>query len=400
MGMQSGPQTQNRKSMVIREIFSRNFTLVFLGQLAFTSAFHILVPTLPIHLSRSGSVETEIGLLIGIFSVSSLIVRPSVGKALLRKAERSFMIAGSLLFGLTSIAYLWALPFWPFFIVRVLQGMGLGFFNTASITLVANTSPEAHRGQSFGYFYLAFNFSLALAPSFGMFVINNLSFRVLFAISAGLSLCALFITTQLAKRRFSFPADSSAADDSFFSRKALPPAVMVFFAHIIWGALTAFFPLYAISQGVSNPGFFFTTYAVVLILGRTLGGRILDHYSREKIILPCLTTYILSMAILAFSKTLPMFILVAVIWGIGNAFLIPTLVAYTVELAGSSRGPAMGTFTALADFGTGVGPVIMGVVLRMTSYPTMFLCLAFAGLLNLYLFSRRNRSPVQKRLDI
>jgi hypothetical protein len=58
------------------------------------------------------------------------------------------------------------------------------------------------------------------------------------------------------------------------------------------------------------------------------------------------------MAILAFSKTLPMFILVAVIWGIGNAFLVPTLVAYTIDLAGLSRGPAMGTFTALADFGT------------------------------------------------
>jgi MFS family permease len=123
-----------------------------------------------------------------------------------------------------------------------------------------------------------------------------------------------------------------------------------------------------------------------------LGGRILDHYSREKIILPCLTTYILSMIILAFSKTLPMFILVAVIWGIGNAFLIPTLVAYTIELAGSSRGPAMGTFTALSDFGTGIGPVIMGIILRMTSYQTMFLCLAFTGLLNLCIFYRRSRS--------
>jgi MFS family permease len=101
------------------------------------------------------------------------------------------------------------------------------------------------------------------------------------------------------------------------------------------------------------------------------------------------------MAILAFSKTLPMFILVAVIWGIGNAFLVPTLVAYTIDLAGLSRGPAMGTFTALADFGTGVGPVIMGIVLRMTSYQTMFVSLSFTGLLNLYLFYRRSRTSTR-----
>ena len=117
-----------------------------------------------------------------------------------------------------------------------------------------------------------------------------------------------------------------------------------------------------------------------------LGGKIFDLYSREKIILPCLSMYIISMVILAFSKTLLMFILVAVIWGVGNAFLIPALVAYTLDLAGSSRGPAMGTFTAIGDLGTGLGSVIMGIVLRLSNYPTMFLCLALTGFINIIYF--------------
>jgi MFS family permease len=109
-------------------------------------------------------------------------------------------------------------------------------------------------------------------------------------------------------------------------------------------------------------------------------------------ILPCLTTYIISMTILAFSKTLPMFILVAVIWGIGNAFLFPSLMAYVLERAGSSRGPAIGTFTAIGDLGIALGPVIMGMILRLTSYPIMFLCLTFTGIINLnyfYFFVRK-----------
>jgi MFS family permease len=92
------------------------------------------------------------------------------------------------------------------------------------------------------------------------------------------------------------------------------------------------------------------------------------------------------MVILAFSKTLPMFILVALIWGVGNAFLVPTLVAYTLDRVGSSRGPAMGTITAIGDLGTGLGPVMMGIVLRLTNYPIMFLCLALMGALNLSYF--------------
>ena len=151
----------------------------------------------------------------------------------------------------------------------------------------------------------------------------------------------------------------------------------------VWGALTAFFPLYAINHGVANPGLFFTTMAIVLILGRSLGGKILDLYSREKVILPCLFIYIISMIILAFSKTLPMFILVAVIWGIGNAFLAPALIADALDRVGSSTGPAMGTFTAISDVGLTTGPVIMGIILQSASYPIMFMCLALIGIINL-----------------
>jgi hypothetical protein len=37
------------------------------------------------------------------------------------------------------------------------------------------------------------------------------------------------------------------------------------------------------------------------------------------------------------------------IWGIGIAFLMPSLMVYALEHAGSSPGPAMGPFTAISD---------------------------------------------------
>ncbi len=372
--------------MPIQNILTRDFVLCFFAQLTFTSVFHLLIPTLPIYLLRLGSTEVEIGILIGVLGVSSLVLRPLVGRALLTISERKFMTAGSVLFALTSIAFLLASSFWPFLLVRIFQGIAMAFFYTASVTLIANITPEAHRGQSISYFFLAFNISFALSPSLGMFLINLFSFTPLFFVCLGLSLCSLLLTTRLGIRQVEPSADVSEQGKAFFSREAFSPAVMSFFAHIIWGALTTFFPLYALSQGLTNPGFFFAAYAVVLILGRALGGKILDLYHRDRVILPCLASYIVSMGILAFSKTLPMFILVAMIWGIGNAFLLPSLVAYVLDRAGSSRGPAMGTFTAIGDLGTGLGPVIMGIILRWTSYPVMFLCLALTGIINLIYF--------------
>ncbi len=81
-----------------------------------------------------------------------------------------------------------------------------------------------------------------------------------------------------------------------------------------------------------------------------------------------------------------MFILVAVVYGLGIAFFFPTILVYMVDRAGPARGPAMGTFTAAGDLGVGLGAVIMGGVLRLTNYPIMFLCLALVAAMSLGYF--------------
>jgi MFS family permease len=375
----------------IRKILTRDFILGFTSQLAFSIAYHVLYPTLPIYLSRLGSTEVDIGVLIGVLGVSSLVSRPFIGRALLKIPEKNFIIAGAILFAFTFGAYIFALPFWPFFMVRVVQGIGLALFFTASLTFISNISSDAHRGQTISYYLLAVNISLAISPIFGMFIINHYSFTFLFLICLGLSLCSLLVANKLGKRQVS-PLEDSTEEGFLLSRKALPSSLMSFFFHFAWGALTAFFPLYAINHGVTNPGFFFTAVAIMLILSRALGGKILDLYSRERVILPCLVACILSMAILAFSKSLPMFILVAVIWGIGHAFLFPSLLVFAVDKMGPSRGPAMGTFTGLSDLGMSLGPAMMGIVIHLTSYQTMFLCLTLAGIINFnyfYFFVRK-----------
>jgi MFS family permease len=186
--------------------------------------------------------------------------------------------------------------------------------------------------------------------------------------------------------------DSPVEKGLLISWKALPPSVVSFFNFIMWGALITFFPLYALNHGVANSGLFFTVIAIVFFLGRAFGGRILDLYQSERAIPPMLATCVISMVLLPFSKNLPMFILVGMIWGVGNALLSPAVMSYALEQAGSSKGPAIGTYTLLSDLGLGLGPVIMGVIIRLSSYPTMFFCLAFTGVINIiyfYLFVRR-----------
>jgi hypothetical protein len=77
--------------MATQKILTRDFVLCFFAQFAFSSVFFILIPTIPIYLSRLGATEAGIGILVGVLSVSSLILRPLVGRALLKIPEKKFI---------------------------------------------------------------------------------------------------------------------------------------------------------------------------------------------------------------------------------------------------------------------------------------------------------------------
>jgi predicted MFS family arabinose efflux permease len=296
------------------------------------------------------------------------------------------MIAGCLLYVFSCLAYLIAPPFWPLLIVRAVHGIGSAFFATASFTLLARMLPESYRGRLISYYYLSFNLAFALGPYLGMLLINSFNFSILFLVCTGLSLCSFYLTLKLGKKDSLATEQKSPKGQPFLSRGAVPPAVIAFMLNFIWGSIAAFFPLYALKHGVSNPGIFFIFLAATLMLGRALGGRILDVYDQKKVITFCLSIIIIALIILPFGNSLGTFILIAVMLGTGWAFLYPFLTIHVIENAGLERGPAMGTFTALADLGSGLGPMLMGIVLEKFSYPVMFGCLILTGVLNFFYF--------------
>ena len=387
----------NISEHTVKNLFSRNFVLGFLALFAFLVANYALLPTLPIFLAKLGSNVGEIGLLIGVYGASSLGARLLVGSALLRYSEKSVMMFGALLFALTFLASIMLRPFWPFFAIRFIQGASFAFLDTAALACVIKLIPSAYRGQGIGYFLLAPNFAMVIGPSLGMFLINQYSFTVFFLTCTGMSFCALFFSWKLEGQETTRPDKSTPASiNLFLDLKIITPAISNFLQMFAFGATIAFFPLYAIQCGVTNPGIFFSIYAIMMIVGRILGGRIADTYSKERIVLIFIFLIMIATIILSFSKTLPMFIFVGMLLGIGNAFFFPASMTYALDYAGSSGGTALGTLRALMDLGAALGPMVAGIIIPFTGYPTMFLCLAFIYLVNFCYF----QFYVRKRRDV
>ncbi len=380
----------------IKRILTGDFILAFLTLFAFILAHYMLTPTLPIYLEGLGAKEAEIGVLVGAFGASSLVLRLFVGQALRTYSERSIMMAGALVFTMTFLGLLVLPLFWPLFVVRLFQGLSFAFLDTAVLAFVVRIVPPAQTAQGLSYCLLAVNFSLALAPILGMFLIGRFNFTVLFLVGVGLSLCAL-LSGSLVKGPKIVRSRGLAAQKGFvINGKVIPAAMSSFFQNFIWGSLLAFVPLYGVRRGVSNPAPFFTAIAVMTIACRILGGRILDVFDRERMVAALMVVSMLSCVILAFAKTLFVFVAMGALWGIGAAFLFPALMAMAMDRAGSSGGTAVGTFRALGDSGLALGPVVMGIIISWTTYPVMFLCLGLTSLINLVYFSffvRERRRP-------
>lgn len=371
----------------IRTILARDFLLGFLGSFAVLSLYFALVPTLPIYLARLGSTEGEIGILVGIFSVSSLVSRLLAGGALVKHSEKRIMISAALLFAASFLACMTLRPFWPFLMVRLFQGVAYAFFDTAVIALIVKVTPRPYRGRAVSYFMLAPGIGTIFGPSFGMHLVNLYDFTALFLLCLGLSLAASFFSVILKGKAAAQPDAAAPSTTTFFiERKIIVPAISAFFFYFVWGSMIAFFSLFAIQRGMKNPGNFFSAAAFMTVAGRFLGGKIMDAWSREKIILAFTFVSMVAMALLSFSRTVPMFIFAGLLWGTAVAFVFPATIAYAFDYAHSSAGTAVGTFRVLTDLGVAVGPMVMGAILPFTGYPAMFLCLAGICLLNICYF--------------
>jgi len=379
-------------------IVTRDFLFAFFGLLAFIVNQHALYPTLPIYLKTLGSNTREIGVLVGILGISSLFARLIAGGALRKYSEKNVMMFGAIVSILTFLAFIVLRPFWPLLAVRFFQGIAFACIDTAALAFVVRVTPLAHRGQAIGYFTLAPILSTALVPLGAMFLINQYSFTTLFLTCVGLSLCSFFFAWKLeGQETIKSNTVLSTHDTSFLNRRAIVPSVMSFLKSFVYGGVVAFFPLYAIQCGVKNPGYFFSAMAVMLIVCRILGGKVVDTYNKETIILTLIFTGTAAMVALSFSRTLPLFVLVGMIWGVGSAFFFPAAMAYALEYAGSSDGTTVGTFRAISDLGSALGPVFAGVILPFTGYRLMFLSLALICLINLCYFQFYVRKKVAWR---
>ncbi|MBB6731586.1 MFS transporter [Cohnella zeiphila] len=346
--------------------------------------FYLLLPTLPLHLRESGIDESRLGLLVGAFTLTAVVVRPAIGGLADRFGRRVFILTGLILFAIAMILYNWASGIVWLLLLRILHGGGWALSTTSIGTSITDVIPVRRRSEGMGWYGLSMSVSMAIGPIVGVWMVQSYSFRHLTVLAFGLSIASLL--TALATRIPSVRSDSGHKA-VFFEKTVLPISAAIFFMALTYGGITTFLPLFAESIKF-NSGTFFLVYAVALTLARPVAGKLADRYGEGRIMVPSFLLAILGLLVLSLSDGRAGAMVSAALYGIGFGSAQPALQAATLGLVSPKRrGVANASFFTAMDLGIGLGSMLLGFVSRLWGYPVLFAACAASGCLALIIFA-------------
>ncbi|OSX90287.1 hypothetical protein S3E15_01852 [Bacillus mycoides] len=347
------------------------------------SGFYLLMPTLPIFIKQLGGSESQVGFIIGVFTISAVILRPIVGGLMDRYGRRVFIISGLLFFAITMYFYDWVTGVIFLVVLRILHGISWAIATTSIGTAVTDVIPQSRRGEGMGWYGLAMTLGMALGPILGLWIVKSLSFHYLFLLCTALAIMAFILAFGT-----KIPAvqHTSKKPISFFEKTVLPVAIVTFFLSFTFGGITTFLPLFAANIQV-NAGTFFLVYAVTLTVIRPLAGKISDKHGEGIIIVPALFILIVALLVLAMTKGIVGLVITAILYGIGFGSAQPALQIVTLRLASpEKRGVANATFFTAFDLGIGLGAILLGFVSQLMGYQMIFIVCAVSGFISLLIF--------------
>lgn len=354
----------------MERLWTKSFVLMTVGTLFLFIAFYMLYPTMPLFIKQIGGNEAQVGLAMGMFMFSSVILRPFVGGLVDRFGRRPFIVGGLLLFALSMYLYNWVAGLSVLMAIRVLHGASWALSTTSIQTTITDLVPPTRRAEGLGWYGTGMTLAMAVSPLLGVWIVENMSYRTMFLV--GIVLTGIAFVLKLGAEIPARP-QTEAQKIGFLEKSVFPVMITTFFLYISYSCITTFVPLFTDSIAV-NSGIFFLIYSVVHTLIRPIAGRLSDRYGEAFVVTPAFVITIFALITLSLSTTLFGIIIGAILYGIGFGSAFPVLQATTIRLAPPERkGIANASFTTATDLGIGFGSTALGWVSQQFNYQAVFI---------------------------
>lgn len=365
-------QEQNTQQQKV-SLLTKDFILFWMANFLMALGFYFLLPTMPVYAMKVfGADKSQVGYIIGFYTLSAVAVRPFAGYALDSVGRKKVFLAALAVFALIIGSYYLAASFLFLLLLRLLHGFSWGVVTTGGGTIVADIVPPERRGEGLGYFGLSMTLAMALGPVLGLRVMGGGQYGRLF-LSAMLLAAAAFLLAG----RINYPrlplTRRPVSWHAFFENRVIPIAVITYFTTLVYGGVVSFIILYSEEIGIKNGGVFFLAYAAAMSLVRPWAGRLLDRRGPGPVITAGFLSTITGFLLLSASRGMPGFVAAAVVIGAGNGMVWPTIQTMVINMVEPQRrGVANSTYFSALDLGIGTGSILLGWLANLTSIGTVY----------------------------
>lgn len=382
-------------------LYSPSFLLMSFANFFIVSSFGTFF-LFPLFVRDHGGSKADIGIIMGAFTLSSVLFRPWISNLIDRIGRiRSYTI-GCLIFSLLPLTYLLFQGdlsnfYLPLLLVRIIHGVGLAFCFTSAFTYIADIVPKERLNEGLGMFGVTGLSALAIGPLTAELIIRNFGFSALFLAATGLGALGLLLHLPL-KESFAWAPEQPA--QSFFSilmrKRTLTVALLALLFGFGLSAVGGFVSPFAKEQGVAFISLYFICYSSAAVMTRLLGGRLADRVGEERII---------PYALVLTGAGLFMLIFLGGYWilgasgfmsGCGHGFLFPCLNTLAIRNEPIEiRGKINGVFTGGIDAGAFLGSVVLGYIGEWAGFPTLFFAAGLAFLIGLGIYKIRIKGDIK-----
>lgn len=344
----------------------------------------------PLFIKDRGGSESDIGIIMGVFTLASVLCRPWISEMIDRIGRKRSYTIGSLIMTALPFTYLLfrgglSMFYTPLILVRVIHGVGLALCFTAAFTYIADIIPEARLNEGIGMFGVTGLTGLAIGPLIGEIIIERFGFSIFFVTATAIASLGLMIHLPLKE---SFKHGDHSTSSSFFSvlikRNIFPVAILALVFGIGLAATGNFISPFAKERELPFISLYYICYSSAAILTRIGGGRLADRVGEERIIPYALLLTGGGLMVLIFLSGSTVLAVSGLMSGCGHGFLFPCLNSLVIRNEPIEiRGKITGVFTGGIDAGAFAGSILLGYIGELAGFQALFFAAGLALLLGL-----------------
>ncbi len=334
--------------------------------------FSIILPLLPYYAKTFAASDEMIGMLVASYSICQFIASPILGGLSDKFGRRPLLIysqlgsmAGFILLGVAN-----SLPI--LFISRIIDGISGGNLTIAQ-AYIADVTPPKERAGAMAIIGIGFGLGFVVGPPIGGVLATQFGYSAPAFVAAFFALCSTSLTTFYLKEHNHVRDENAKTGINYYMRvieylrdKDLRKLLLTFlFFALPFSLYVSMFSLFALTE------LKFTAEEVGLFLGfvgmlgvlwqgvviRPLVRRIGEVFSLRM----GLCSMVLGLVGLAFARTTPGLVIIAILFSFGTGVTRPTLSSLITQLAPPKRkGGALGVSSSLESFSRSVAPLLGG----------------------------------------